>query len=126
MALKPEFGEALKRFTAAAKGIIYDAKRFEPLLKMMDTRDGAIQAVKAVMGTIETKKPIPPQIAVQLAFNIYVLLVDMAEQSTGMKADKRIVMDVSKAIMESTIGSLRGQEPAQAPVAQPGLINQGV
>lgn len=144
MALKPDQKTALAQFTTAAKAIIFNAERFKPMLKLMDTKSGAIQAVKAVMGGIEQKKPIPPDIAMLLAINIYVLLVDMAQDATGMKADKGIVQGVIGELMKDTLNSHGKAQPQKAqpapqqpaPQAQPapqpapppaaGLINQGV
>lgn len=147
MALKPDQKTALAQFTTAAKAIIFNAERFKPMLKLMDTKSGAIQAVQAVMSGIEQKKPIPPDIAMLLAINIYVLLVDMAQDATGMKADKGIVQGVIAALMKTTLdshGKARPQQARPAPQqatqqpqqtqqtqpqpAQPpaGLINQGV
>lgn len=137
MALQPDQKTALAQFTVAAKAIIFNAERFKPLLKLMDTKTGAIQAVKAVMGGIEQKKPIPPNIAMLLAINVYVLLVDMAQDATGMKADKGIVQGVISALMKSTLDTKASkprppqqaapqQPPAPQPPAPAGLINQGV
>jgi hypothetical protein len=141
MALQPDQKTALAQFTVAAKSIIFNAERFKPLLELMDTKTGAIQAVHSVMGGIEQKKPIPQNIAMLLAINIYVLLVDMAQDATDMKADKGIVQGVIAELMKSTLQShgktkrAKPQQPAlqpQAPAApQPtaapaGLINQGV
>lgn len=130
MALKPEQKTALAQFTVAAKAIIFNADRFKPLLKLMDTKSGAIQAVKAVMSGIEQKKPIPRDIAMLLAINIYVLMVDMAQDATGMKADKKIVQGVIGALMDSALNTKASKPrpaPQQAPQQAPaGLINQGV
>ena len=141
MALQPDQKTALSQFTVAAKAIIFNAERFKPLLKLMDTKTGAIQAVKSVMGGIEQKKPIPSNVAMLLAVNIYVLLVDMAQDATGMKADKKIVQGVIAALMKSTLDMkpvkskqppANTAQPAPQPAQQPaqqapaGLINQGV
>ena len=123
MALKPEQKDRLTKFTAAAKAIIYNADRFRQLLKLMDTKGGAIQAVKSVMGGIEQKQPIPPDLSIFLAVNIYMLMVDMAQEATGMKADKTIVQGVVAALMQSTLdaqGSAQAPGPAApTPPAQP-------
>lgn len=138
MALAPEQKNSLMQFTLIAKAIIFNAERMKVFLKMMNTKQGAIHAVHTVMGGIEQKKPIPKDIVMLLAINIYVLMVDMAQDATGMKADKGIVQGVIAAIMKSTLDSHGNASkkvpmpPAPAAPMQPppqaapaGLITQG-
>lgn len=135
--MQPQSKDRLMRFTLAAKAIIFNAARFKQLLKLMNTKPGAIQAVQSVMGGIEQKQKVPPDIAILLAVNIYLLMVDMAQDVTGMKADKTIVQGVVMALMQTTLQSHKPQQsepqpvqqaaPQPAPQAAPpaGLINQG-
>lgn len=135
MALAPQQKNALVQYTTIAKAIIFNAERMKKFLTMLDTKQGAITAVKTVMGAIEQKKPIPKDITMLLAINIYILMVDMAQDATDMKADKNIVQGVITAIMKSTMDSYGGKTQQPAPTAQPmptaqaaqpaGLINQG-
>ena len=140
--LPPQKKNQLLRLTMAAQSIIYNAGRFAKLLKMMNTKIGAIQAVKTIIGAIELKQKIPPDLALLLGINIYTELVAMAQDTTGLKADTKIVQGVMTAIVHDTLqshGPSAQQQPAQQPQAQPqaqpqptpqarqpGLINQGV
>lgn len=119
--------QLLPKFTLLAKDVIYNAERMKKFLQMMSTPDGAIIAVRTVMGAIEQAKPIPPEIAKQLAVNVYLLLVDMAQEVTNKEA--------SPAVMKSVIGKLlqgvaqsHGQQaqPQQQPVQQPAQQPQGL
>ncbi len=118
MALTAETKDRLTRFTLVAKAIIYDAGRMRQFLKMMGSKDGAITAVKSVMGAIENKRPIPAELAPLLGVNVYMLLVDVAQQITGHKPDPAIIRDVIWQIVQ-------GIQPATPEQTQrPGLIQQ--
>jgi hypothetical protein len=103
--------DALQRFTMAAQSIIYDADRMSQFLKMMETPEGAVSAVHTVMVALEQKKPIPPQIAVLLAINIYTAMVDVAQEATGRKG--------SPQKMQAVMGML-----AKGMAFQPGQTDQ--
>jgi len=112
----------LMEFTTAAKHIIFDAERFKQFLPMLDTGDGAIKAVQTVIAVIETKYPVPQDIAPLLAMNIYLLMVDMAQEILGVKPDSRTVMDTMSAVMKAAFDTepLPGNEQQpQLPGAQP-------
>ncbi len=115
--MNPKVKEDLMSYTLAAKAIIYDAKRMESLLPMIETRNGAIQAVQSVMAVIDMKKPIPPSVAPFLGVNIYVLMVQMAQDITGRKADKAIMQKVIFDILGNVLKS--HGKPAKQPMAQP-------
>ena len=136
--MNPKVKEDLMSYTLAAKAIIYDAKRMESFLPMIETRNGAIQAVQSVMAVIDMKKPIPPSVAPFLGVNIYVLMVQMAQDITGRKADKAIMQKVIFDILGNVLKShgkptkqpaapmaqpeAQPQPPAAQPAPQPGLI----
>lgn len=136
MALNPQQKGHLMAFTLAAKAIIFDTGRMSKFLPMMNTARGAISAVQAVLGAIEAKRQIPADVAPLLAVNIYMLMVDVAQEATGMKPDTKLVQGVISQILQ-TISKSYGDRPAAPPPvpAQPaqqptapgrGLINQGV
>ena len=122
--MDPQRKGALMQFTTAAKSIIFDAKRMQQFLPMMDTKTGAIQAVQAVISVIEQKKPVPPDIEPLLAVNVYLLMVDMAKDITRMQPDPEIVKGV---VGEILAGMRQGQQqPAQDPAQAPAQdVQQG-
>lgn len=94
--------KALAKFTLLAQDIIYHEDRMKQFLKMMSTPHGAVMAVHVVLQAINQKMPIPPQIAAHLGANIYLIMVDQAQQITGHKASPEIVGNVIKMIMAET------------------------
>ncbi len=141
MALKPEQKNKLIDMTLAAKKLIFSAERMRKLLPMLETRRGALQAVGVIMAVIDKQRPIPPDISMFLAVNVYVLMVDFAKDATGRKPDPKIMQQVSIELLKQTLQTyakkdakkLAQQPPqsAQQPVPQQpaGLIatqQQGV
>lgn len=114
MALNQQDKDALSRYTMVAKKIIYDAERMKQFMQMLGSKAGALQAVHAVMSIIEKNRPIPPNMAPLLGVNIYMLMVDVAQQSTGHQPDPAILKEVIGQIV-STIGRAqsRPQEEMQ-------------
>ena len=134
--MDPQRKSALMQFTTAAKAIIFDAGRMQQFLPMMDTKSGAIQAVQAVIGVIEQKKPVPPDIAPLLGASVYMIMVDMAREITDMEPDPEIVKGVVGEIL-SAMGQAYGgqQQPAgpQDPAAEqpveeapPGILQKAM
>lgn len=99
--MDPQRKSALEQLITAAKAVIFDAKRMSQFLPMMDTKSGAIQAVQSVMAVIEQKKPVPPDLSPLLGASIYMLMVDMAKDVTGMQPDPAIVQTVVGEILAS-------------------------
>jgi hypothetical protein len=126
MAMTPQIQDQLQRFTLVAKAIIYNADRMRKFLQLMGTPDGAITAVRTVMGAIEQKKHIPPMVAPLLAVNCYMLMVDMAQQATGHKADQGIMRAVVAKLLTGVMEthSNTPQQAAAQPAAGGGLISQ--
>ena len=108
--------DLLTKFTLAAKSYIYDPDRFKMLLKMLGTEQGAIMAVQTVISAIEKAKPIPQSIAKLLALNVYVVMVDMAQKVTKVKAAPEIMMKVIGKLMQQIVVSKPVQQPGQPPV----------
>jgi hypothetical protein len=74
---------------------------------------------------------VPADVAPLLAVNIYLLMVDMAQEAVGQKPNIAIVKKVIYAILQTVSQSHpKGQAVQPAPQATPaqpsGLINQGV
>lgn len=140
MAMNPQDKTQLTQFTNAAKAIIFDAQRMQKFMQMLGSKQGALIAVQTVMGAIEKNRPIPPMIAPLLGVNIYMIMVDFAQDATGIKADGKIMREVIASILSTAIKSHgksqppkapAPQQPVQQPAPQPqpampaGLINQG-
>jgi len=144
--LKPESKDILMKLTMIAKMIVYDTERMKTFTKLVSDPDGAITAVKAVTAVIRQKKSIPADIAPLLDVNIYVLIVDLAQDATGAKANPEFMAQVIASLLKgagATIGQQQPQEqpampeqaaeqppqqpmPEQMPQQPPGLIAQGV
>lgn len=126
--MDPQRKGALTQFITAAKSIVFDAKRMSQFLPMMDTKSGAIQAVQSVIAVIEQKKPVPPDLAPLLGVSVYMLMVDMAKDVTGMAPDPEIVKGVAGEILAAIGQAYGGQAPVQqgpaAPQSQGGIIQQ--
>ena len=134
MELDPQDSSQLSAYTLLAKKIIFDTQRMEKFMSMLGTKEGALVAVQTVIAAIDKIKPIPAQLAPLLGVSVYLLMVDLAQDVTGAKADAKIMRDVVNAILAATVKAHAGQPqvatPAQAaPSAQParpqGLIQQG-
>ena len=111
---------------ALAMDIIYDADRMRTFLGMMSTPDGAVMAIKTVIGAIEQAKPIPPELQKSLAVNIYLLLVEEAQEITGKEASPKIMKKVIELALTAFPGQQANKPPTQQPQAQPaGGIVQG-
>ena len=109
--------DQLQKFLTVAKGIIYDKKRADIYLPLLDTQAGSVSIVANVMGAIEQRVEIPPEIKPILATNIYLLMVDVAMQATGEKPDKEVMKQTLQAIITTVDG------PKQK--APQGLLAQG-
>lgn len=116
--IDPQKKDLLTKFTLAAKSYIYDPDRFKMLLKMLGTEQGAIMAVQTVISAVEKAKPIPPSIAKLLALNVYVVMVDMAQKVTKVKAAPEIMMKVIGKLMQQIVVAKPGQQPGQPPAGQ--------
>lgn len=128
--MDPNKKSRLMLLTTAAKHIIFNAERMEKFLPMLNTRDGAIKAVQAVIGVIDRKQPVPPDVAPLLGVNIYMLMVDMAQEVVGQKPDVKIVRNVIQAILQTVAKTeplqsdikrdrTQPQQPAQQQQPQP-------
>ena len=126
--------DLLAKYTALAKDIIYNADRFSKLRNMMGSPQGAVLAVKTVLGAIEQAKPIPPNLARNLAVNTYLVLVDMAQAAS--EQEDEVPVKASPEKMKKVIGMLlketnlthgpqQGAQPPQGQPQQPPAPQQG-
>jgi len=135
MAMNTKQKDDLTKLILVAKAIIFDPDRMAQFFDMMRSAKGAIQAVQSVLAVIEQKKPIPPDVAPLLGVSAYMIMVDVAQEATGIKPDTEIVNRVIAQIM-ATVGKSHAPTAAQpaptapttAPSAPPapagGMINQ--
>lgn len=125
--MNDQYKDTLMKFTLAAKAVLYDARRMEPLLKMMKTVSGTINAVQTVLAAIGQKKPVPPEIAPLLAVNVFMLMVDVARQVSGKKPPakmmdvvvKKLLDEVQKAHPPGPPQTQTPDLPTSQPAAQP-------
>ena len=128
--------DLLTKFTTLAKTVIYNEDRMRKFMGMLGTPEGAVIAVQTVIGAIEQAKPVPPEIVKSLGVNVYLLLVDMAQEITDKKASPEIMKKVISMILD---GISKSHGPQQAPQNMPqqttmqpaqqqpqGIINQAV
>lgn len=112
--------DLLTKYTLLAKHVIYDPKRMAVLANMLNTPDGAVLAVKTVMGAIEQAKPIPPQLAKSLAVNCYLIMVEVMQDATKKEASPNVMKKVIGTILMATDLT----HPEQQQPAPQGIINQ--
>lgn len=121
MALDPQSKAELDKFTKIAKAIIYEPTRMKQFMTMLGTTEGAVTAVKSVIAVIEKKRPVPNAIQPTLGLNAYLAMVDVAQESTGFKADPGIVKKVGQSIITELTKQVQqqpGMQPAQPQPAQ--------
>lgn len=120
MQLNPADKSVLTKYTQVAKKVIYNPERMRKFLQFMGTKDGAVQAVQTVIAAIDKLKPIPPQILPMLAVNCYMIMVDVAQEATGQKADPAVMEEVVGLILQTAKG-VSAQQPAPQ---EPGMLAQ--
>jgi hypothetical protein len=129
--MDPQSQGLLDKYTLVLKKIIYDADRMRQFMKMMGTVSGTIAAVKAVIGAIDMKKPIPPQIRPLVAINAYILMADLAQEATGRKIPPEAMKKVIAVLANDHGAQMTDGAPAApaqaAPAAtQPGIIQRAM
>lgn len=119
MAMNPQDKTLLSKYTMVAKKIIYEPARMKTFMKMLGSKEGALTAVQTVVAAIDKLKPVPPQIMPLLGVNAYMLMVDVAQEVTGMKPNPAIIKEVIGTIMTEV-----GGQAAPAPQQGPGMLAQ--
>jgi hypothetical protein len=126
--MSPQDIATLSKLTMIAKKIIYDPKRMMTFLKMLGTVDGAITAVHTVTAAIQQHTQVPPNLLPQLGANVYLVMVDVAQEVTHHKADPTIVHNVVGKIMSQATQTPTPSQPApaaaQSTPAPQGIIGQ--
>ena len=107
----------LAQFMDAAKMVVYDQKYAPQFVDLIETQQGAIDAVGGVMGVLDQRKPVPPEIYPSLAVSIYLMMVDVAMAATGEKPDKATMKQTINALL-STLGGKPQGGPEQMPTEQ--------
>lgn len=123
----------LSKYTDFAKSIIYEPEYASKFKKMMETEDGAIVAVNTVLGAInQSKRPVPPKLARNLAVNTYMVLVDLVQEATGIKASNKVLNRVIGKLLVEATQTHSGQQqampqepPPQEQQPQGGILGQG-
>ncbi len=126
MNMNPDTKQRLMKLTAAAKAVIYEPNRMAAFLKMMGTKDGAVTAVNTVMAAIEQRTQVPPEVRPLLAVNIYMLMVDVAQEVMQRKPSPNILKEVVQMLLTQKPGQAQPPQAPQPPAPQPGLLAQGV
>ncbi len=109
----------LAQFMDAAKVVVYDRKYAPQFVDLIETQQGAIDAVISVVSVIEQRKPIPPQVLSSLAVSIYLMMVDVAMAATGEAPDKATMKQTISAILSSMGGGKKQAQPTLEQPAQP-------
>lgn len=120
--LQPERKSLLAKYTKAVQHIVYDAGRMKELAPMLNTRDGAVKAVMAVLGVIDQRKPIPQDIKTLLAINTYIIMVDLLKDVYQKNPERDAVGKTIMAIIKA-VAAPKQPQPAQAMPQMGGLIN---
>lgn len=104
----------LSMFMDAAKMVVYDQKYAPQFVDLIETQQGAIDAVGSVMSVIDQRKPVPPEVSTSLAVSIYLMMVDVAMAATGEKPDKATMKQTINALLSKLTGKPQGV-PEQMP-----------
>jgi hypothetical protein len=110
--------DQLQKFLTVAKAIVYDKKRADVYLPLLETQAGSVSVVANIIAAIEQRVEIPPQIKPILAMNIYLLMVDVAMQSSGEQPDKEIMKQTLSAIMSTVMGEEEAGEVPEEGVSE--------
>lgn len=118
MALDPQNKDLLAKLTVIAKQIVYNPERMKQFMQMMGTPAGAITAVQSVISVIEQKTQIPPRVLPLLAINTYMIIVDVAQASTGLQPDAGIMKAVISKLLQQVPNAQQNMEKDQGIVGQ--------
>lgn len=126
MQMNPQDKGVLEKYTKVAKKIVYNPERMKKFMRMLGTKEGAVTAVQTVVAAIDKLKPIPPQVLPMVAINTYMIMVDLAQDATGIKASPKILNEVIGLILQTAQGmTQQAQDQGPAPEAQPqGMLAQ--
>lgn len=118
MLTNPQDKALLSKYSQVAQKIIYNPQRMREFLGMMGTAEGALTAVQTVVAAIDKLRPVPPEIAPMLGVNVYMLMVDVAQEATDTPADPEVMKGVVQTILSNVQTGQPQGAPAQGMLAQ--------
>jgi hypothetical protein len=116
--MNPQIKDRLVKLTSAAKAVIYEPKRMMAFLQLMGTKEGALTAVRTVMAAIENKTQIDAPVKPLLGVNIYMVMVDVAQEVLQKKPSARVIKEVVDMILKD-LGAESAPSKAPPPEADP-------
>lgn len=119
--MTPQDANLLKKLTLIAQKIVYEPKRMDKFMQMLGTKQGAVQAVHTVITVITKMAKVPEALIPQLSVNIYMAMVDMAQEITGKKANLQVLREVIKQFNNTPQVA---PKPASPPPQSQGIIGQ--
>lgn len=123
--LDPQSKGLMDRYNLVLKKIIYNPERMKQFMQMMGSISGTVAAVKSVIGAIDMKKPIPPQLRPLLSINAYLLMLDLAMEASGKKVSPEAMKKVM-GLLASDHGSQIVDAAPVSPAAQPQAQAPGI
>lgn len=105
-------------YTKIAQKAIYNPQRMKTLMGMLDSPEGAVRAVMSIVAGIDKLKPIPPEIMPQVAINAYMIMVDVAQEATGLKPDPKLMVEVTRKIVDAVTSGQAPQDAVQRTAQQ--------
>jgi hypothetical protein len=97
-----------EKFVTAAKAIVYSEERANIFLPMLDTRQGAVEAVMNLLSALDGKRKIPREIVPMLAVHVYLMMVDVAMAATGDQPSKEVMRQTIQALMQQATSIFGG------------------
>ena len=117
--------DLFQKYVTLAKQAIYNPQMAQQLHQMMETPQGAVIAVKTVLGAMEQGAKVPPEIGVRLAPVIYLLIVDLLKDATKRQPDPGIMQKVMAMVTQAVTMTYKKASSQTQPQQQPqGIIAQ--
>jgi len=117
--------DLFQKYVTLAKQAIYNPQMAQQLHQMMETPQGAVIAVKTVLGAMEQGAKVPPEIGVRLAPVIYLLIVDLLKDATKRQPDPGIMQKVMAMVTQVVTMTYKKASSQTQPQQQPqGIIAQ--
>lgn len=114
-----------QKYVQLAKQAIFDKQLAPQLAKMMQTTQGAVIAVKTVLGAMQQGAQVPAEIGVRLAPVIYLLIVDMLKDATNQRPDPAVMRKVMAMVTQAVTVAYKKASSQTQPQQQPqGIIAQ--
>ena len=107
--MNPQIKDRLIKLTTAAKAVIYEPDRMREFVRLLGTKEGALMAVRTVLSAIETRIPVEPAVKPLLGVNVYMLLVDVAQEAMQLEPSPEIIKEVVDMLLRDL--SADAQQP---------------